>query len=183
MPGIFKKVIRKPDDFFDFCPMALDQHSPDQRNHWPLLWYGLALGLLLVALQFARYRFLLLDDAREIYFGLVALVFTCLGLWAGFRVTAGRRKNEKKENSAPLPAPGLEQVLEKLGITPREFEVLQLIAQGLSNREIAARLYVSLNTVKTHTSNLFSKLDAQRRTQAVGKAQALGLLPQAHPKV
>ncbi|MCB0532117.1 MAG: response regulator transcription factor [Lewinellaceae bacterium] len=145
---------------------------------WTILLYGLGMGLLLVVLQTARYRFLILDHAQELYFGLIALLFTGLGIWAGRQLTARLAKPTK-----PLSGDALEQTLAKLGITPREYEVLQLIAQGLSNQEIAGRMFVSLNTIKTHTSNLFSKLDAQRRTQAVQKAQAIGLLSGTHPKV
>ncbi len=136
-----------------------------------LLMYGLSLGLLLAAVQTAQYRFLFADQHTEIYLGLMALLFTLVGIWAGLRWQ--KKTAEKVE---PLSGPDLEKRLEGLNITPREYEVLQWIAQGLSNQEIADRMYVSLNTVKTHTSNLFSKLDAQRRTQAVQKARALGLL-------
>jgi ATP/maltotriose-dependent transcriptional regulator MalT len=67
--------------------------------------------------------------------------------------------------------------VERLGLTPRELEILGLIAEGLSTREIAERLYVSENTVKTHASRLFAKLGARRRTQAVQLAKEAGLLP------
>lgn len=145
---------------------------------WSLLAYGLGLGVLLAALQAVQYRLLVLDHSLEIYIGLVAVLFTVLGIWAG-------RRWSKKTPGAPemTTEANLEQVLEKLHITPREFEVLQWIAQGLSNQEIAAQMFVSLNTVKTHTANLFSKLEVQRRTQAVQKAQELGLLSIAPPKV
>ncbi|MBX2893001.1 MAG: response regulator transcription factor [Saprospiraceae bacterium] len=139
--------------------------------------YGLALGLLLAALHFFQYRLLVLEHAEEWYVGLVAILFTALGIWAGKKLT--RRKMPTHITQVLTAAPALppqEKVLEKLGITPREMEVLQLIAQGLTNQEIADRLFVSLNTIKTHTSNVFAKLDAQRRTQAIQKAKALGLL-------
>ncbi len=159
---------------------------PDKRVRFSLgsiLLYGLALGLLLVALQFGRYRFMVLDHAQEMYVGLVALLFTAVGIWAGIRFTNRHKPQPSPAAETPFAGPALDQALEKLGITRREHEVLQLIAQGLSNQEIAERMFVSLNTVKTHTSNLFSKLDAQRRTQAVQKARALGLLAGPHPKV
>lgn len=97
----------------------------------------------------------------------------------------GRQKlTRKKQASFPAAPPENEaaghskgEMLQRMGITPRELEVLELVAQGLSNQEIADRLFVSLNTVKTHASNIFGKLDAQRRTQAIQKAKALGLLP------
>ncbi len=158
--------------------MANLRNHPLRQFGWSILLYGLAMGLLLVVLQTARYRFLILDHAQELYFGLIALLFTVLGIWAGRQRTAHLAAPVE-----PLSGQALEQALDKLGITPREYEVLQLIAQGLSNQEIAGRLFVSLNTIKTHTSNLFSKLNAQRRTQAVQKARAIGLLTGTHPKV
>ena len=139
-----------------------------------ILFYGLALGLLLAALQFFQYRLVVLEHAVEWYVGLVALMFTGVGIWAGRKWTRNKTVGEPLAVVAPFRPK--EEVLEKLGITPREMEVLELIALGLSNQEIANRLFVSLNTVKTHTSNVFSKLDAQRRTQAIQKAKMLGLL-------
>ena len=163
--------------------MANESETPARTGCRAILWYGLALGVLLAALQAARYRLMVLDHAQELYAGLIALLFTVLGIWAGHRLTSGRKKEVITPVSAPLSGSALEQALERLNITPREYEVLQFIAGGLSNQEIAGRLFLSLNTVKTHIANLFSKLDVQRRTQAVQKAQALGLLSGAHPKV
>lgn len=139
-----------------------------------ILLYGLALGLLLAALQFFQYRLVVMEHAEEWYIGLIALLFTGLGIWAGGKLT--RKKPADDSPVVTMTFRPKEETLEKLGITPREFEVLELIAQGLSNQEIADRLFVSLNTVKTHTSNVFSKLAAQRRTQAIQKAKELGLL-------
>ena len=162
--------------------------TPAPTPRWSLILYGLTLGLLLVALQLAHYRWIILEQAQEWYFGLIALLFTVVGIWAGHRWR--QKRDAAAPANEPPPAGGetladaaLEQALQRLGLTSREYEVLQLIAGGLSNQEIASRLFVSLNTVKTHTSNLFAKLDVQRRTQAVQKAQALGLLPAARPKV
>ena len=138
------------------------------------LFYGLILGLLLTAMQFFQYRLVLLRHSTEWYVGLVALLFTVLGIWAGMKLT--RKLPLAETNIEPLPALAKEEILEQSGITPRELEVLDLMASGLSNQEIADRLYVSLNTVKTHASNLFSKLDVQRRTQAIQKAKQLGLI-------
>ena len=144
-----------------------------------ILLYGTVLGLLLVTLQFFQYRLLLMHNAVEWYMGVIALLFMVLGIWAGQKWT----RKEKIEgagatvqaNEQPVFQPQA-GVIEKLGITPRELEVLQLMAQGLSNQEIANRLFVSLNTIKTHASNVFAKLDAQRRTQAIQKAKEQGLL-------
>jgi len=139
-----------------------------------LLLYGFVLGLSLAALQFFRYKLIVLEHAEQWYVGLVALLFTALGIWAGNKLTRHKRTVPPAEEAPFRPR---EEALEKLGITPREYEVLELVAQGLSNQEIADRLFVSLNTVKTHASNVFGKLDAQRRTQAIQKAKTLGLLP------
>jgi len=100
----------------------------------------------------------------------------------GRRVVVTRAEKATPAPLQPLDEAALARTLAQCRITQREYEVLQLIARGLSNQEIAAYLFVSLNTVKTHTSNLFSKLDAQRRTQAVERARALGLIAPAHPK-
>ena len=120
----------------------------------------------------------MVEHSLEIYGGLVAVVFAGLGLWLGTRLT--RRHAANKEASAPVVAapfaPDLAR-FDALGITPREREILELIAAGLSNQEIADRLYVSQNTVKTHASRLFDKLDARRRTQAVQIAKREGLIP------
>ncbi|TNE60350.1 MAG: response regulator transcription factor [Bacteroidetes bacterium] len=137
---------------------------------------------MLVALQTARYRLLILDHAEELYIGLTALLFTVVGIWAGRHFTSASKTKPAPSAEQPLSEPELEQVLARHNITPREYEVLQFIAQGLSNQEIADRMFVSLNTIKTHTSNLFSKLDVQRRTQAVQKARALRLLGTAQLK-
>ncbi|MBL7782959.1 MAG: response regulator transcription factor [Saprospiraceae bacterium] len=142
-----------------------------------IIIYGIALGLLLLSMQYFRYRLLFIQHAESMYTGLVALVCCGVGIWAGSKV-AGKWK--KKQEGAPpqaaVPLLSAEKALSDWNITPREYEVLQLIAQGLSNQEIAERLFLSLNTVKTHTSNVFSKLDVQRRTQAIQKAKELGLL-------
>jgi two-component system, NarL family, response regulator LiaR len=140
-----------------------------------ILIYGFSLGLLTALLQLFQYRLLIVRHAESWYIGIIALFFSGVGIWAG------RKLNQKRkvENEALMPPaknlpPAVQ--LEKLGITPREYEVLQLIAQGLSNQEIADQLFVSLNTVKTHTANVYAKLDAQRRTQAIQKAVMLGIL-------
>ncbi len=136
-----------------------------------ILLYGLALAVLTGLLKFIEYRFFVYDLSLEIYLGLVALLFTVLGVWAGLRLT------RKKIIVATPQFERNEAELQRLGISKREYEVLELIAQGLSNQEIAERLFVSLSTVKTHSSNLFMKLDARRRTEAIRRAQELRLLP------
>jgi DNA-binding CsgD family transcriptional regulator len=165
-----------------------------------IILYGALGGLLIVGLKLAEYRFLVVEHSLEIYGGIVAVAFSALGIWLGLKMTGRREKIVTKEvpvevrvevpvpvevrvevPAPALPAPSTFEVdrkrLDAFGITPREHEILVLIAEGLSNREIAARLFVSENTVKTHSSRLFEKLDARRRTQAVQIAKAAGLLP------
>lgn len=147
------------------------------RKH--VLLYGILAGLLIAGLRFIEYRWLVLEHSVEIYGALIAALFAGLGIWLGLRFTRQRETVVIKEVPVEVPAatPFIrdEKKLESLGITPRELEILQLIAEGLSNREIAARLFVSENTVKTHSSRVFDKLGARRRTQAVqlGKSQRL----------
>lgn len=133
--------------------------------------YGTVLAVLVFLLKFVEYRFLVRDLSIEFYIGAVAVLFTVLGIWAG-------RKLTRKKVVTVGPAFVLNEVeLQRLGISKREHEVLGLMAQGLSNQEIADHLFVSLNTVKTHTSNLFLKLEVSRRTQAVQRGKQLRLIP------
>lgn len=149
-----------------------------------ILLYGTLGGLLIAGLRLLEYRFLVIEHSLEIYGGLVALSFSALGIWLGLKMTGRREKVIIKEVTVAVPVAGPPRPfevdrarLEALGITPREHEILTLIAEGLSNREIAARLFVSENTVKTHSSRLFDKLDARRRTQAVQIAKSAGIIP------
>ena len=149
-----------------------------------LLIYGLCGGLLILVLRLIEYRFLVLERSIEIYGGLIALFFVSLGIWLGLKLT----KNQVVVKEVPIEVPVeirvpmsepfvLDQAkLQQLGITARELEILELIAGGLSNREIAEKLFVSENTVKTHSSRLFEKLSAKRRTQAVQIGKDLGLI-------
>lgn len=143
------------------------------------LIYGLCGGILIVVLKLIEFRFLVVQHSIEIYGGLIALLFAALGIWLGLKITKKKEVLIVKEVPVPAPAPFSlnEQRLKDLGITPRELEILELIAQGLSNREIADKLFVSENTVKTHSSRLFDKLSARRRTQAVQIAKGMGLIP------
>ncbi len=140
-----------------------------------ILLYGLALALLTFLLKGIEYRYYLRELSVEFYVGAVAVLFSGLGIWMGLKLTQAFRRKETPRAVSPKedPDPGM---VEKLGISPRELEVLQLMAEGYSNQEIADKLFISLNTVKTHTSNLFSKLDVRRRTQAIQRGKALALL-------
>ncbi|MBX2872039.1 MAG: LuxR C-terminal-related transcriptional regulator [Saprospiraceae bacterium] len=142
-----------------------------------VILYGIGLALLMVVLKSIEYRYMLRDLSMEFYITLVALLFTGIGVWVGIKLrnktVAQTEKAAEKLESSSIPK---EQLLARTGISQREFEVLELIAEGCTNQEIADRLFISLNTVKTHSSNLFAKLDVKRRTQAVQKAKELTLL-------
>ena len=144
-----------------------------------ILIYGISGGVLIVALKLMEYRFLVVEHSIEIYGGLVATLFAALGIWLGLKLTKPRERLVVVEVPVAPPESFVlnQSRLEELSITPRELEILGLIATGMSNREIAGKLFVSENTVKTHSSRLFDKLGAKRRTQAVQIAKAQGLIP------
>ena len=152
-----------------------------------VLIYGIFGGLLIMVLKLIEYRFLVIERSIEIYGGLIALLFASVGIWLGLKLTKNKEtvvvKEVPVEVTVGIPVPTrepfvLDQIkLQQLGITARELEILQLIAGGMSNREIAEKLFVSENTVKTHSSRLFDKLSAKRRTQAVQIAKELKLIP------
>jgi DNA-binding NarL/FixJ family response regulator len=142
-----------------------------------ILICGLLGGVLIAVLRWSEYQFLVIDHSVEIYAALVAAVFAGLGIWLGIRMT------RPKPGLAAVAEPAGTQFVpddkkrDDLGITRREMEILELVAQGMSNREIAEKLFVSENTVKTHCSRAFDKLGARRRTEAVVMGKKLGLLP------
>jgi len=140
--------------------------------------YGVCGGVLIALLKLIEFRFLVVEHSLEIYGGLIALLFSGVGIWLGLKLT--RKKEVLVVKVVPLPSPQPfalnEERLKGLGITKRELEILELIGQGMSNREIAEKLFVSENTVKTHSSRLFDKLSAKRRTQAVQIGKQIGLI-------
>ena len=143
-----------------------------------VLIYGLIGGILIALLRWTEYQFLVVEHSIEIYGGLIAATFAVLGIWLGLKLTA-KRQTIVREVAVPAEGPFIpdERKREDLHITRRELEILELIAQGLSNREIAEKLFVSESTVKTHSSRVFDKLGARRRTQAVQLGKEFGLLP------
>ena len=142
--------------------------------------YGGSLAVLLFLMKWLEYRFILIDHAFEIYIGAIAVVFTSLGIWLALKLSSPKVKTIQVEKEVYIYANDNfvlnETTLTQLNLSKREMEVLQLMADGLSNQEIAARLFLSLNTVKTHSSRLFEKLEVERRTQAVDKAKKLGII-------
>lgn len=143
-----------------------------------VILYGLALALLTAVLKSIEYRYMLRDFSTEFYVGMVALLFTGLGLWVGLKWKQSRERTPfySKTSTDPPKVNIRAEHLAQIGLSQREFEVLQLMAIGCTNQEIANQLFISLNTVKTHSSNLFAKLDVKRRTQAVQKAKELQLI-------
>jgi two-component system, NarL family, response regulator LiaR len=142
-----------------------------------VLIFGLVGGVLITLLQWTEFHFVVLEHSVAIYGFLIATLFAGAGIWLGTRLFAPRERIVE----VPVPAPQAdpvsdEAVRERLGITNRELEVLQLVARGLSNREIGETLFVSESTVKTHCSRVFDKLGARRRTEAVKRSKELGLL-------
>ena len=140
---------------------------------------GLVGGVLITLLKWTEYQFLVIEHSAQIYGGLTAAIFAVLGIWLGLRIKGARQQVVVKEVHVSSMEPFVpdERKRDDLGITRRELEILGLVAQGMSNREIAGRLFVSENTVKTHCSRAFDKLGAKRRTQAVQLGKDLGLLP------
>lgn len=141
-----------------------------------VLLYGVIGGGLIVALKVVEYRFLVLEHSIEIYGGVVAGLFAVVGIWLGRTLTRTRVVVQEVRVAAAGPFQRNQARVEQLGITARELEILEAIAAGLSNREIAERLFVSENTVKTHASRVFDKLSARRRTQAVQVAKEAGII-------
>ena len=136
-----------------------------------VILYGLAMAVLLGLLKFVEYRYLVRDIPLEFYIGTVALMFTGIGIWAGLRLT------RPKIVQVTGPFQRDDACLKRTGISKREYEVLELLSAGLSNQEIAEKLFVSTSTVKTHVSNILAKLESSRRTEAIAKAKEMRIIP------
>jgi len=145
------------------------------------LLYGFSLAAMLFLLKWLELKFIVIDHAFEIYAGAIAVIFTSLGIWLTLKLTKPKIETvivEKKIFPDKVSGFALnEKEIIKLNLSKREMQVLQLIAEGLSNQEIASRLFVSLNTIKTHASRIFEKLAVKRRTQAIELAKRLQLIP------
>ncbi|MFC4874306.1 helix-turn-helix transcriptional regulator [Negadavirga shengliensis] len=145
-----------------------------------IILYGLLLAILVFILKWLQWKFLIVDNALDIYIGLIAVFFTVLGVWVATQLARPRVEKVIVEKEVFIPQPEdftvNEAELEKLNLTPREYEVLQLITKGYSNADIADRLFLSVSTVKTHVSNIFVKLDVKSRTQTIEKAKRLKII-------
>ncbi|WP_128545439.1 helix-turn-helix transcriptional regulator [Larkinella soli] len=145
------------------------------------LLYGVALAVLLFVLKWLELRLVIVNHAFEIYIGAIAVLFTGLGIWLALQLARPRVQTVVVEKEVYVGEPNEfvfnETEFRRLGLSRRELDVLLGMAEGLSNHEIGERLFVSVNTVKTHSSNLFSKLDVRSRTQAIDRAKRLRLIP------
>ncbi|MEP7165818.1 MAG: response regulator transcription factor [Ferruginibacter sp.] len=150
-------------------------------KHKATIIYSISLAFLLFLLKWLELRFIIFDHSFEIYVGFIAVIFTALGIWLALKLSkptietvvvekevyVNRNENFVLDTS----------LVSRLELSKREMEILSLLAEGHSNQEIAAKLFISVSTVKTHVQNLFEKLDVKRRTQAVEKAKRLSLIP------
>jgi NarL family two-component system response regulator LiaR len=156
------------------------------QKHKATLIYGISLACLLFVLKWLEFRYIIFNHSFEIYIGFIALIFTSLGIWLALKLSKPKPNNYRietvivekevyitKNNDFVLNT----ALIAELELSKRELEVLDLMAQGYSNEEIASKIFVSLSTVKTHNQNLFVKLDVKRRTQAIEKAKRLNLIP------
>ena len=141
--------------------------------------YGIFLAVLLFLLKWLELRFMIMSHAFEIYAGSIAVLFTALGIWLALKLTRPKTILIEKEVFTAKSETFVlnEKELAKLNISKRELEVLQLMSEGMSNQEIALKLFVSLNTIKTHNARLFEKLEVKRRTQAIETAKRLNIIP------
>lgn len=145
--------------------------------------YGVIIALGSIALKILEYKFIIINHSFELYGGALAIGFTILGIYAGKKLTKPKEKEIIVEKTVYVPATPSNSIttadkktIETTGLSKREYEILELMAHGYSNQEIADKIFVSISTVKTHISNIFIKLDATRRTQAVKKAKELNLI-------
>jgi DNA-binding CsgD family transcriptional regulator len=149
-------------------------------KHRQTILYGSSLALLLIVLKWLELRLVIINHAFEIYIGAIALIFTGLGVWLALKLAKPKIKTVLVEKPVYINTSNFtvnERELTKLNISKRELEVLQLMSEGLSNHEIADRLHVSLSTIKSHSQNIFEKMEVDRRTQAIVKARKLGIIP------
>jgi len=157
----------------------------DNKNLWQrnkaTIVYSISLAFLLFLLKWLELRFIIFDHSFEIYTGFIAVIFTALGIWLALKLSKPKIETVVVEKEVYVNRNENfvldRSIVSRLELSKRELEVLGLLAQGHSNQEIAAKLFVSLSTVKTHNQHLFEKLDVKRRIQAVEKAKSLNLIP------
>lgn len=139
------------------------------------------MAVLLALLRWLELKYLLYEHTFEVYAIFIGAIFLVLGTWLSKKLTRPKVKTEVLEKiiyrDTSMPFEVNQRVIDELGISTREMEVLKLMASGFSNQEMATQLYVSLNTIKTHLARLFEKLNVGKRVQAIEKAKRLGLIP------
>jgi DNA-binding CsgD family transcriptional regulator len=133
-----------------------------------ILLYALALAAAATLLQWLEYSHFTRAFSTELYIAIIAAMFVGLGAWAGSRLTARQRPSGPFERN--------QAAIRSLGLSPRECEILDALAVGETNKELARRLGISPNTVKTHLARIYEKLEVQRRVQAIEKARSLSLI-------
>lgn len=146
------------------------------KNFKHIVIYGLTLAVLVFILKLLQWKFLIVDNAIDIYIGLIALFFTVLGIWIAKQLIKPKIETLIIEKEIPEKFEINEIELQKLNLSNREYEVLQLLAKGYSNIEISEQLFLSVSTIKTHVSNLFFKMDVKNRIQATEKAKRLKII-------
>lgn len=150
-------------------------------KHKTLFLYGASMAIVLFLLKWLELRFVIIDHAMEIYIGAIAVIFTALGIWLALKLAKPKVETRVIEKEVFIRDTSdfvfNQKEVDQLGLSKRELEVLELMSQGLSNEEIGQKLFVSLSTIKTHSSKLFEKLDVKRRTQAVEKGKRLNIIP------
>ncbi len=149
-------------------------------KHKEFLTYGISMAMVLFLLQFLEAHFIVFNYRLDFFIGSIAILFTVLGIWLALKLVKPKVETRIIEKEVYIDKPSAAEInqaeITRLGISKRELDVLQLMATGLSNEEIAEQLFISLNTVKTHSSNIFLKLDVKRRTQAAEKAKRLNII-------
>jgi len=153
---------------------------PFSAKHKEILLYGISMALLLILLKYLEAHFVIFNYHLEFFIAAIALLFMALGIWLALKLVKPKVETRIIEKEVYIETSAQNEIDQKaitrLGISKRELDVLHLMATGLSNDEIATKLFVSLNTVKTHSSNIFLKLDVKRRTQAIEKAKRLNII-------
>ena len=143
-----------------------------------IILYGIALAIIMFLLKWLEMRYVLVDQQLDTYIGLIAVIFTGLGIWLALKLRKPKVETVIVEKEVYLTDFNLnEEEIKRLNLSKRELEVLQLMAEGLSNQEIAEKLFVSLNTIKTHSAQIFEKMEVKRRTQAVDLGKKLSIIP------
>lgn len=184
--GQFKELVPfQPVKIFIFTPVETGKYYWMSFNfllkYKDTILYGVSLAILLLLLKWLELRFIVINHAFEIYIGAIAFIFTSLGIWLALKLSRPKVETRIIEKEIFVNHTDNfvlnQSELIKLGLSKRELEVLELIASGLSNQEIAERLFLSLNTIKTHSSRLFEKMEVKSRTQAAEKAKRLNLIP------